>query len=160
MAKIEKNQFGTWDLIDDQGCHLGRFQLKKDAQERLQDLRVEARFRASEPFQDSIRRTSDVSQAAAALGSIKSPAKAAASRENGKLGGRPAGEWWTWVHFGSDPSPARGPFKSLAEAEEAGNRFSQRYGSLAGTYCAAGSHRIVGPYRTRREALAADISNY
>lgn len=34
--------------------------------------------------------TSSASKAAAALGRVKSPAKAAAARENGKLGGRPA----------------------------------------------------------------------
>ncbi len=31
----------------------------------------------------------DISEAARALGSIRTPKKAAASRENGKLGGRP-----------------------------------------------------------------------
>ena len=33
----------------------------------------------------------DIKKAAAILGSIKSPRKAASSRENGKLGGRPRG---------------------------------------------------------------------
>ena len=34
----------------------------------------------------------DIKKAAAILGSIKSPRKSASSRENGKLGGRPAGK--------------------------------------------------------------------
>ena len=66
--------------------------------------------------------------------------------------------WYTIVHAGSDPQPAKGPFKSVREAEAAMGRFQDRHGYMAGTYLAAGSTRIVGPYETRREALQADIS--
>ena len=66
--------------------------------------------------------------------------------------------WYTIVHAGSDPQPAKGPFHSVRESEEAFGRFQDRHGYMAGTYLAAGSTRIVGPYETRREALQADIS--
>ena len=66
--------------------------------------------------------------------------------------------WYTIVQAGGDPRPAKGPFKSVQEAEAAFGRFQDRHGYMAGTYLAAGSTRLVGPYRTRREALQADIS--
>jgi hypothetical protein len=69
-------------------------------------------------------------------------------------------EWYTIVSCGMNPAPARGPFKTLAEAREAVERFSERYGSEAGTYLAAGSVTIVGPFRTRKDAKEADISDY
>lgn len=58
-------------------------------------------------------KTPTASQAAAALGSIKSAAKAAAARQNGKLGGRPAklvlvcpdqavSTWDEFFHLGGD----------------------------------------------------------
>jgi hypothetical protein len=66
--------------------------------------------------------------------------------------------WYTIVHAGSDPQPAKGPFKSVREAEAAIGRFQDRHGSMTGTYLAAGSTRLVGPFQTKREALQADIS--
>lgn len=62
--------------------------------------------------------------------------------------------WYTFVRFGSDPMPAKGPFKSIEEAETAMESFRERYGHLAGTYLASGSVRLVGPYPTRAKALA------
>jgi len=66
--------------------------------------------------------------------------------------------WYTIVHVGRDPQPAKGPFQSVREAEAAIERFQERHGYMAGTYLAAGATRIVGPFQTRREALQADIS--
>jgi len=66
--------------------------------------------------------------------------------------------WYTYVRFGSDPMPARGPFRSIEEADAAMENFQARYGHLAGTYLASGSVRLVGPYATRAKALDADIS--
>lgn len=66
--------------------------------------------------------------------------------------------YFTFVRFGSDPMPARGPFTSIQDANDAMDRFNSRYGHLAGTYLASGSVRLVGPYSTRAKALNADIS--
>ena len=66
--------------------------------------------------------------------------------------------WFTYVRFGSDPMPARGPFRSIEEADTAMENFQGRYGHLAGTYLASGSVRLVGPFATRAKALNADIS--
>lgn len=66
--------------------------------------------------------------------------------------------WYTYVRFGSDPMPARGPFRSIEEADVAMENFRGRYGHLAGTYLTSGSVRLSGPYATRAKALAADIS--
>jgi hypothetical protein len=66
--------------------------------------------------------------------------------------------WYTFVSFGSDPMPARGPFRSIEEADAAMENFQARHGHLAGTWLASGSVRMVGPYPTRAKALAADIS--
>ena len=68
------------------------------------------------------------------------------------------GEWYVILKAGSHPAPARGPHRSLDEAREAWDRFFVRHGSMAGSYVNAGSVRIAGPFRTRREAAAADIS--
>ena len=68
--------------------------------------------------------------------------------------------WWTILTFGSDPCPARGPFRSLADARAAVRRFRQREGALAGTWLAASSARIVGPFQTRAAAKRADVSDY
>lgn len=54
--------------------------------------------------------------------------------------------------------PARGPFRSIEEADVAMENFQGRYGHLAGTHLASGSVRLVGPYGSRAKALAADIS--
>ena len=67
--------------------------------------------------------------------------------------------WYTIASFGSDPAPAQGPFRSAEEADAAVERFRARHGHLAGTWLAAGSVRILGPFKTRREAQNADISD-
>ncbi len=66
--------------------------------------------------------------------------------------------WYTFVRFGSDPMPARGPFKSVEEADEAMEAFRFRYGHLAASYLASGSVRMVGPFPSRAKARNADIS--
>lgn len=68
--------------------------------------------------------------------------------------------WWSIVGVGRDPQPASGPFRTLAQATKAIERFRSRYGWQAGTYLAAGCSRIVGPFRTRSLAKTADISDY
>ena len=67
-------------------------------------------------------------------------------------------DWYTIVHCGSDPQPAKGPFRTVGEAEEAMQRFRGRHGYLAGTFLAAGATHIAGPFRTRQQARGADIS--
>jgi hypothetical protein len=67
--------------------------------------------------------------------------------------------WYAIVSFGSSPAPAKGPFASVEKAEDAVSRFRSRHGSLAGTYLAAGSTRIVGPFASRAAAREADISD-
>lgn len=66
--------------------------------------------------------------------------------------------WYTWLHFGSSPAPARGPFRSQEEAMAALDRFRDRHGDRAGTYEAAGTVRMYA-YRTRAQARNADISD-
>lgn len=66
--------------------------------------------------------------------------------------------WYTWVHFGSDPAPAKGPHATVKAAREALERFRQRYGEHAGTYEDAGSVRLYA-YETREEARRASISD-
>lgn len=68
--------------------------------------------------------------------------------------------WYTTVSFGSGPyaMPPRGPWRSIAEAEDAIERWEDRVAHLAGTIRAAHSVRLVGPYRTRHAARQADIS--
>lgn len=70
------------------------------------------------------------------------------------------GEWFAIVTFGGayNPTPAKGPFRSVDEALGAVERFRQRHGANAGTYLAATSARIVGPCPTRRAAQGTDIS--
>lgn len=69
-------------------------------------------------------------------------------------------EWYTIVGFGSSlPMPARGPHRSYEDALSALGRFHDRHGYMAQTYLSASSVRVVGPYRTRREAQDADISD-
>lgn len=72
------------------------------------------------------------------------------------------GDWYAIVSAGSfsTPVPARGPFRGRDEAEAAWERFAERHGGLAGTYLAATSARIVGPFRTRSIAQDVDISDY
>ena len=66
--------------------------------------------------------------------------------------------WYAWVRFGGNPSPAKGPFKTVEEAKAALERFRERYGALAGTYEAAGSIRL-NEYPTRAKARDGDISD-
>ena len=91
---------------------------KKAAEEKLRELKKE----------------NPITNAAAALGSIKSPRKSASSRENGKLGGRPKGipaiqkkrgdEPWTYIsssYIFSNDEDAKAEIKKLrAEAKEEG----------------------------------------
>jgi hypothetical protein len=67
-------------------------------------------------------------------------------------------KYYAYVRSGSDPMPARGPFRSFEEADAAMERFKERYGHLASHYLASGNVRLVGPYATRAAALDADIS--
>lgn len=75
---------------------------------------------------------------------------------------RACGDWYTIVSAGGfyNPTPARGPFRGREEAGAALERFCERYGALSGTYLAATSARIVGPFRTRAVARDMDISDY
>ena len=66
--------------------------------------------------------------------------------------------WYTFVKFGRDPMPARGPWASRKAADEAMERFRAKYGALADTYIAAGNVRLVCR-RTRAAAREADIGN-
>ncbi len=70
------------------------------------------------------------------------------------------GTWYTFVVWGSGPAPARGPHPSEEAALEALRRFNRRHGADAGTYAAAGSVRLAGPFKTRREAKEADVSTH
>jgi hypothetical protein len=76
MATVAQDCFGTWSVFSDDGDTLGRYAVKKDADNRLRDLQEDNEIRS----------------AAATLGrkggSSKSLAKQVASRTNGKLGGR------------------------------------------------------------------------
>ncbi len=68
--------------------------------------------------------------------------------------------WYTILTCGGaySPTPARGPFKSVEKAEEALENFRGRHGAHAGTWLAAGSTVMAGPYASRRAAQGADIS--
>lgn len=73
------------------------------------------------------------------------------------------GGWWGLVSFGGAGVTAyptdwpRGPWKAQEEGERALDRWVKRRGleSIAGTIWAAHNIRIVGPYRTRKEARRA-----
>ena len=67
-------------------------------------------------------------------------------------------KWRAWVRFGSNPSPAKGPFKTIEEARGALERFREKYGAEAGTYERAGSIRL-NEYPTRAAARGGDISD-
>ena len=67
-------------------------------------------------------------------------------------------KWYAWVSFGANPSPAKGPFKTVDEAKVALERFRERYGALAGTYEEVGSVRL-NEYPARAAAREADISD-
>jgi hypothetical protein len=67
--------------------------------------------------------------------------------------------WYTFVSWGSDPTPARGPFRSIEDADAAMDRFILRHGYKAGTWLKSGNVAMAGPYPTRLKALAADISH-
>lgn len=71
--------------------------------------------------------------------------------------------WHAIVHFGSSgncPSAPHGPYRSREEADEALSRFLRRLGADGGSYAAATSVRVVGPFPTRAVARDADISDY
>jgi hypothetical protein len=66
--------------------------------------------------------------------------------------------WYTIRGAGGGPKPAPGPYRTIAEAEEAIERFRERHGDAAGTHLAAGSVRIL-EYATRTKAREGDISD-
>lgn len=76
---------------------------------------------------------------------------------------RNAGEWYAIFYAGWGDQPARGPFRSLADAEAAWRRWydrqPQRTHDNAGSRADAGDARITGPYRTRREARLPDVND-
>ena len=75
--------------------------------------------------------------------------------------GNMGNEWYTILTCGGayNPTPARGPWKTVEEAEQAVDNFRGRRGWKAGTLLATTNARIAGPFASRREALAADISD-
>ena len=66
--------------------------------------------------------------------------------------------WYAYVSWGSDPTPARGPFRSAEEANAAMERFHCRHGHMSDTWLESGSVRLAGPFATRKAAREADIS--
>jgi len=67
-------------------------------------------------------------------------------------------DWYAWVRFGGNPSPAKGPFKTVEEARKALERFRGRYGALAGTYERSGRITLK-IYVSRESARNADIGD-
>lgn len=70
--------------------------------------------------------------------------------------------WYVIRGFGdgyNDIRPPRRAFRSLEEALEALERFKRRAGHHYDTLMRAHSYRILGPYRTRREAEEATIAD-
>lgn len=72
----------------------------------------------------SMEKVDEVTTAARALGSIKTEKKAAASRENGKLGGRPKVQKWFGRIYGIGET-GRG-YATQEEAIEAATRLAKR----------------------------------
>ena len=70
--------------------------------------------------------------------------------------------WFTTVSSGSGPytMPPSGPWYGRDAALAAMEGWRGRAGYLAGTIAAAHSVAVVGPFRSRAEARAADISDY
>jgi len=85
LFKISAKKF---EIQNQNGKQYSRFATTEKAAEKI--------------YQEEISDLSDVSKAAAALGSIKSPKKTASSRENGKLGGRPTEKKTYWILSGED----------------------------------------------------------
>ena len=56
--------------------------------------------------------------------------------------------------------PIVGPWHGEDAAESALDRLAARMGADWGTFAATNSLRVAGPFCSRREALAADISDY
>jgi hypothetical protein len=67
--------------------------------------------------------------------------------------------WYTWVKWGSDPAPARGPFRSIDEAASALFVFWDRHGHLASLWLESGNVALAGPFPSRVIALRADASD-
>lgn len=72
-------------------------------------------------------------------------------------------EWYAIFFSGWMRGPARGPFHTIQEADAAFTRWydrqPQRTHDNANARATVGEARIVGPYRTRREALKCDIND-
>ena len=64
--------------------------------------------------------------------------------------------WYTFVKWGSNPAPAKGPFSTREEADEAVERFRDRHEDMAETYL---SSVRMKSYPTRSEARDADIGD-
>lgn len=66
--------------------------------------------------------------------------------------------WWTIVYFGGwqGRRPPRGAYRSPGEARAALSRYVDACGEAVNVTDA----RVVGPFRSRRLAERADISNY
>ena len=54
-------------------------------------------------------------------------------------------QWYTWVHWGSHPAPAKGPFPSIQDAARALDNFLGRHGHQADTWLTAGDVTLRGP---------------
>ena len=66
------------------------------------------------------------------------------------------GDWWVFLTFGFWDGLKRGPFKSREKALESLKPWKRKSGfnSLAAGF----TLRLAGPFRTRKEALEANIS--
>lgn len=117
----------------------------------------------------------NLSAAAAALGkkggSARSDRKTEACRRNGALAPPPphakaAGDWYIvrWIESseadanrppGPLPRAPRGPWRGMEEAYDRADRHKTELWAISTAFCACVTGKILGPYRTKREALAA-----